>query len=348
MEATAQPDNVIAALALVMKELPGIGKDDRATPQQGGYAYRGIEAITREVQPLFAKYGIVVTPHAMLEEIVDIEVNGRPWTDTRLLVSYTVYGPGGADDRIEAGPILAIGRDNSDKGANKCMTQAFKYLLLQLLCISDSDDDSDGTTHEADSQVPPETTTRPAPKTRSAANPVSRTSSAPETASNDDPATMDLRTVTAALEAAQLPLTGNLMQKRLALTEYRAGVKPALQPQVGDEEMTEPWTEPPTGEFCTICGDLIAGHPFNDHEPSTTPPPETLSGSFAPPAVGSEKTPGGASKKSHGLLLSLLPEDREDRLQLAAGIVGHVVASTNDLNQKEVSALIDYLKEAGV
>lgn len=142
--------SVTEALAKVITDMPGIGKDLQAAAQQGGYAYRGIEAITREVQPLFAKYGVVVAPHVHSFEVDHIEVNSKPWTDTRIMVSYTVYGPGGLDDRIEVGPILAIGRDNADKGANKCMTQAFKYLLLQLLCISDAKDDGDQHSVEAD------------------------------------------------------------------------------------------------------------------------------------------------------------------------------------------------------
>ena len=146
--------SVTEALAAVIAEMPGIGKTNQASAQQGGYAYRGIEAITREVQPLFARHGIVVAPHVHSYEVDNIEVNGKPWTDTRLLVSYTVYGPGGLEDRIEAGPILAIGRDNADKGANKCMTQAFKYLLLQLLCVSDAQDDGDRHSVEADQRRP--------------------------------------------------------------------------------------------------------------------------------------------------------------------------------------------------
>lgn len=141
--------------------MPGIGKGSQASAQQGGYSYRGIEAITREVQPLFAKHGIVVAPHVHSFEVDHIEVNGKPWTDTRLLVSYTVYGPGGTDDKIEAGPILAIGRDNADKGANKCMTQAFKYLLLQLLCVADSKDDGDQASVQADRRP-----SRPSPQPR--------------------------------------------------------------------------------------------------------------------------------------------------------------------------------------
>jgi hypothetical protein len=142
--------NVIVALLRVMRDLPGIDKDQTAAAQQGGYAYRGIEQITRHTQGLFASHGVVFAPRVVHHEIRDLTVNNKPWTDTVELVEYDVYGPGGIEDRITIGPILAIGRDNSDKGANKCMTQAFKYALLQALSISDAKDDADGETHEAD------------------------------------------------------------------------------------------------------------------------------------------------------------------------------------------------------
>lgn len=144
-----KPSNVVEALAAVMAELPAIGKDSKAAPQQGGYAYRGIEAITQVVQPLFAKHGVIFAARVMSYEIRDIVVNDKPWTDTVALIAYDVYGPGGIEDCITVGPFVAIGRDNSDKGGNKCATQAFKYALIQTLCISDSKDDGDAASHEA-------------------------------------------------------------------------------------------------------------------------------------------------------------------------------------------------------
>ena len=154
----AEPKNVVQAIARVMGELPAIGKDSTASSQQGGYAYRGIEAITSEAQALFAKYGVVFVPRVVSNRTENITVNGKPWTDTFLEVEYDVYGPGGTVelggmqviDMITVGPLLAIGRDNSDKGANKAMTQAFKYALLQVLCISDKKDDGDQVSHATD------------------------------------------------------------------------------------------------------------------------------------------------------------------------------------------------------
>jgi hypothetical protein len=47
---------------------------------------------------------------------------------------------------IEAGPFLGVGRDNSDKGANKARSMAYKYMLTEVFCIGDKKDDADETT----------------------------------------------------------------------------------------------------------------------------------------------------------------------------------------------------------
>lgn len=150
---TTTPVPVSSALAQVMAALPAIGKSGQAAASQGGYSYRGIEQITAHCQPLFALHGIVFVPRVVRHEVKDITVANKPWTDTFLLVEYDVFGPAG--DHITVGPVVGVGRDNSDKGANKALTQAFKYALLQVLCISDAKDDGDGQTHEADARPAP-------------------------------------------------------------------------------------------------------------------------------------------------------------------------------------------------
>lgn len=135
------PTNVIQALARVMLELPGIGKDNDS---EQGYKYRGIEAITAHAQQLLGRYCVVFIPRVVERVTKEFQINSRPWTEDQATITYTVYGPGGVDDHIEVGPLIALGRDNSDKGMNKCMTQAFKYALLQTLCIGDHKDDADG------------------------------------------------------------------------------------------------------------------------------------------------------------------------------------------------------------
>lgn len=137
------PSNVVEALIAVRAELGAIGKEGRASAQQGGYEYRGIEQLTAALGPLFGKHGVVIVPKVLSHETRELVVNGKPWTDEVLEVTWNIYGPGGAEDKIEAGPIIGIGRDNSDKGANKAMTQAVKYLFLQMFCVGGDTDGSE-------------------------------------------------------------------------------------------------------------------------------------------------------------------------------------------------------------
>jgi hypothetical protein len=140
--------NVVLALARVSRDLPSIGRDQKAPEEHGGYAYRGIEQITANVAPLLAKHGVVFIPHVEAIEIRERMLNQAMCTDTILTVRYRICGPGGAQDFVEA-VVIGIGRDGSDKGANKALTQAYKYALIQTLCIADARDDADGETSQA-------------------------------------------------------------------------------------------------------------------------------------------------------------------------------------------------------
>ncbi len=138
---------VVAALCEVMAALPNIGKDDKS-PE--GYNYRGIEAITRHVQPLFAKHKVLTLPAAEVLGTVPSPAMKDGWQDVIMRVEWTlVHTDGSSLTAVTNG----IGRDRTDKGANKAQQQAYKYLLLHVLCIADGKDDADGLTYEQDRQL---------------------------------------------------------------------------------------------------------------------------------------------------------------------------------------------------
>lgn len=136
------------AVAAVMADLPGISKGDTSNE---GYKYRGIEAVTREVQPLFAKHGVVVVPKASITDVRPSPAMKEGWTDVFMVVEWTITGPDGSTLTAQT---TGIGRDRADKGANKAQTQAFKYLLLHMLCIADAKDDADQHCYEQDRAAP--------------------------------------------------------------------------------------------------------------------------------------------------------------------------------------------------
>jgi hypothetical protein len=140
---------VITALSKVMGELPAIGKDAKS-PE--GYSYRGIEAITKHLQPLLAKHGVIIVPNASITSVVASPEMKPGWQDVYATVEWTIYGPDGSSITARTN---GVGRDKADKGANKAQTQAFKYLLLHLLSIADKADDSDGLTYEHERRTGP-------------------------------------------------------------------------------------------------------------------------------------------------------------------------------------------------
>jgi hypothetical protein len=147
------PRNVVEALARVLAELGGIPKLTSQQRQKAGmstgsgeggltYAYRSVDQLAAAAQPLLGKYGVVIVPRKVEATVTEITVNNKPWTDERHKVIWRIYGPGGLEDWIKAKSI-GVGRDNSDKGANKASTMAYKNLLLRLFSIGDPSDDAD-------------------------------------------------------------------------------------------------------------------------------------------------------------------------------------------------------------
>ena len=134
------PVSAVQAIAAVMREIGPIGKTDRAPANMGGYTYRGIETITGQLQPLLAKHGLVIVPQVASYEVLPAPGQKEAWQDVYLTVRWFVYGPDGS--HVEA-VTQGVGRDHTDKGANKAQTQAFKYMLMALFCIADAKDDGD-------------------------------------------------------------------------------------------------------------------------------------------------------------------------------------------------------------
>ncbi len=141
---------LVTAIRKIMDEMGAIPKGSTSPASAGNYQYRGVEAITARLQPLMAKHGVVIVPISRVLDVYPSPSMPQGWLDTSLVVTWRIIGPDG-------GWMLArttgFGRDKSDKGSNKAQTQAFKYLLLQLFCISDGEADSDGMAYEPHVEV---------------------------------------------------------------------------------------------------------------------------------------------------------------------------------------------------
>lgn len=143
--------HVVQALSRVIRDMGGIPKLTKEQRRAMGmfvpdgeagvpYAYRGIDQIAAAAQPLLGRHQVVIAPVSIESRDVEIQLNSRPWVDRHVKVVWAVMGPGGVDDRFLA-ESEGIGRDNSDKAASKASTNAYKNVLLRLLCIGDPQDD---------------------------------------------------------------------------------------------------------------------------------------------------------------------------------------------------------------
>ena len=58
-------------------------------------------------------HGLVIVPHVVEHETVPVTVGGKPWTETRIVVEYDVYGPDGSSLPRPV-RVFAVGLDNAD------------------------------------------------------------------------------------------------------------------------------------------------------------------------------------------------------------------------------------------
>jgi hypothetical protein len=114
-----------------MRDVGAVGKNNR-NPQQN-YSFRGVDDVMAACHPVFVRHKIV-----MLPKVVDKQVerfynkNGTQMTVVMLQVEFDFVGPAG--DTLTCCTI-GEGMDASDKAANKAMSAALKYALVQSLCI---------------------------------------------------------------------------------------------------------------------------------------------------------------------------------------------------------------------
>lgn len=152
---TASTPTAVQALAAVMNEVQGVGKDGRNTDQN--YSFRGIDGVMNAVGPALRKHGVVVLPVVEECNYRDVQTSrGKPSRECTVRVRYVVHGPAG--DTIE-GVTAGESMDFGDKGTPKAMSVAFRTFLLQALCIPTHEPDPDAQTYERDRE--PEFTTAP-------------------------------------------------------------------------------------------------------------------------------------------------------------------------------------------
>lgn len=139
----------------LMQLVTHIGKERQADMGTGGkFKFRGIDEAMDAVGHAMREVGVILSTEVLKDETSTMPVtkkgDGRNgpyestilWTTTKTTMRYTFVDPeDGSTHTIE---MVGEGRDASDKSTSKAGSMAFKYALLQALCIPVTGmDDSD-------------------------------------------------------------------------------------------------------------------------------------------------------------------------------------------------------------
>ena len=175
---------IYQAMRAVMSDIGALGITKSRKNQQQGYSFRGIDEVYNEMNPLFAKHGVLMLPRVISSEQTDrMNKSGGLLIYTRLHIEFDFI----ATEDGSKHTVATVGEamDSADKSSNKAMAAAYKYAAMMAFCIpTEGDNDADATTH----QVVPKAA--PAPV------------KAPPPAATDSPA---LATITAALKLCSTP-----------------------------------------------------------------------------------------------------------------------------------------------
>jgi len=127
---------IYAAIAAILARVGPIAKANRN--QHQGYRFRGIDDVYNALHPLLAEHKVFVAPEVTGCKVVERESsNGTALIYTTLRVRFTLYAADGSSVQVTT---VGEAMDSGDKSANKAMSAAMKYALIQLFCIPTAGD----------------------------------------------------------------------------------------------------------------------------------------------------------------------------------------------------------------
>lgn len=141
--------NVTQALAAVMAEVRGVGKDGFHDAPGAKFKFRGVDAVVNAVGPALRNHHVIVVPQLLDVSRRDVSTSGgKASRETCVTVKYVFTGPDGSTlEAIVPGEAM----DSADKGTAKAMSVAFRIALLQALCLPTDDADPDSHHYERES-----------------------------------------------------------------------------------------------------------------------------------------------------------------------------------------------------
>lgn len=136
---------IYAKIPKIMQDVGFIEKA-RKNPQQG-YAFRGIDDVYLALQAPLASHGVFFAPKVTAQTREERQTkSGTNMIYTVLTVEFSFFAEDGSSFSVTT---VGEAMDSGDKSANKAMSAALKYALLQLFCIpTEEDNDTENNSYE--------------------------------------------------------------------------------------------------------------------------------------------------------------------------------------------------------
>lgn len=122
---------MIAAMAAIGKQ--GVGK--AGTNLEHNYKFRSIDDVYNVANTALAAAHLMILPSTITRELVEHRsaAGKAMWRVTLKQMFTFVCALDGSSH--EVGPFFGEAFDSSDKATNKALTQAYKYMLIEVFCI---------------------------------------------------------------------------------------------------------------------------------------------------------------------------------------------------------------------
>jgi hypothetical protein len=124
---TVYSGKIFEIMPLLIKEIGHISKDNKNSFQ--GYMFRGIDQVLSSLSPLLVRHKVVLIPRYGGIESEPLSKGFR--TKAVLALTWVASEDGSSMTTVVPGE----GVDSGDKAVYKAMAGAFKYSVLQTLCV---------------------------------------------------------------------------------------------------------------------------------------------------------------------------------------------------------------------
>lgn len=137
---------VYKAIEAVMRDLGEEGISKSRQNKLQGYNFRGIDEVLNALNPLLAKYGLIICPRVLTRETVErVTAKGGNIFYTWVHAEFDFIAA--EDGSKHTVSTFGEGMDSSDKSTNKAMSAAYKYAAFQTFCIPTEAVDSEEDHH---------------------------------------------------------------------------------------------------------------------------------------------------------------------------------------------------------